>query len=538
MSPQAKALLCQEILLEIFEYLSPGSPDTRAFPRQKAGRREAQRSLARLARVCRAFSAPALNVLWRVTDDLIHLLSILPSFKLVRHKTYAFTRNATDAEWEHFLEHTQRIREIYTDTKKSISPSVWTFLSRRLPQGQGLLPRLHRLDAFDVAASEHGRIFLLSPTIRHLTMNWHLSQLDEGHLITHTAIEVAQQMTIPYLDSLRVARMDSFNGATVELFPYLKLSHLHTLEIAHMICVERSLLAALLEFPRLRKLTLAIGKLQLGPDPQLSPGFHELRDLRLISRPRGFSDFLQLTNPPNLESLALQISDWFRDAHENIPFVAAALSKITPSVRRFELRIEDTISAELPRFSDLLDPTFAMDHLTHVAIRLDRLAYDIPIENFELLRMAQAWPNLVEFEFDIAKVEDDADPLDCYDLPALDSLVRFAECHPKLVRLTFPYVHLPYTSAAPALDNDNVPLLDHGLQVLRVCLVESTGVPAMRRFAMALDRLFPHLDLSDVGYYDCPSIQYYEHWCDVEQLLATLQAGRSGTHRTPPLGQY
>ncbi len=88
MSPQAKALPCQEILLEIFEYLSPGSQDARALPRQKAARREAQRSLPRLARVCRAFSAPALKVLWTVTDNLIHLLSILPSFKLVLHKTY------------------------------------------------------------------------------------------------------------------------------------------------------------------------------------------------------------------------------------------------------------------------------------------------------------------------------------------------------------------------------------------------------------------------------------------------------------------
>lgn len=89
MSSQAqKALLCQEIVSEIFEYLSPGSPEVEAFPRQKTARREAQRSLARLARVCRAFSAPALNVLWRVTDDLIYLLSILPSFKWVRYKTY------------------------------------------------------------------------------------------------------------------------------------------------------------------------------------------------------------------------------------------------------------------------------------------------------------------------------------------------------------------------------------------------------------------------------------------------------------------
>ena len=366
-------------------------------------------------------------------------------------------------------------------------------------------------------------------------MNWHLSQLDEGHLITHTAIEVAQQMTIPYLDSLRVARMDSFNGATVELFPYAKLTHLHTLEIAHMICVDPSLLNALLESPRLRKLTLAIGELQVGPNPQFSPGFHELQDLRLISHPRALSHFFRLTNPQRLESLALQINDWFRDADENVPFVHAALAKITPSVHRFELRIEETIFGELPRFTDLLAPTLTMDHLTHVGIRIDRLAYDIPIDNPELLHFAEAWPNLLEFEFDIARIEDDAEPLDCHDLPALDALVRFAQRHPQLVRLTFPHVHMPRTNAAPEFDD--VPLLDHGLQVLRVSIVESAGVPAMRRFAMALDRLFPHLDLSDVGYDERLSVEYYEHWCDVEQMLATLQAGRTGIHRTPQLGE-
>ena len=371
-------------------------------------------------------------------------------------------------------------------------------------------------------------------------MNWHLSQLDEGHLITHSAIEIAQQTTIPYLDSLRVARMDSFNGATVELFPYAKLSHLHTLEIAHMICVDRALLGALLDFPRLRKLTLAIGKLELGPHPQLSAGFPELRDLRLISRPRGFSEFLQLTNPQQLESLALQISDWFRDADENVPFVTAALSKVTPSVRRFELRIEDTIFAELPRFTDLLAPILPLDHLTHVAVRLDRLAYDLPIDNVELLRLAQAWPRLREFAFDVARVEDDADPLDCYDLPALDALVRFAQGHPHLVRLTFPYVQVPFPGnpyKSVEAELEAIPLLNHGLRVLRIAIVESAGVPVLRRLAMALDRLFPNLDLSDVGYEDHVTVEYYEHWCNVEQLLATLQAGRTGTHRTPLLGE-
>ncbi len=85
-SAACKALLCQEILTEIFDYLSPGRPDEDALPKERLHRREAQKALARAARVCRALSGPALDVLWRVTDSLTALLSIIPSFTLLPSK--------------------------------------------------------------------------------------------------------------------------------------------------------------------------------------------------------------------------------------------------------------------------------------------------------------------------------------------------------------------------------------------------------------------------------------------------------------------
>lgn len=87
-SAACKALRCQEILVEIFDYLSPGRPDEDALPKERLHRREAQKALARAARVCHAFSVPALNVLWRVTDSLTALLSVLPSFTLLPAKQY------------------------------------------------------------------------------------------------------------------------------------------------------------------------------------------------------------------------------------------------------------------------------------------------------------------------------------------------------------------------------------------------------------------------------------------------------------------
>lgn len=43
-----------------------------------------RRSLARLARTCKAFKEPALNVLWRDLDSLVPLLSLLPNALMKR----------------------------------------------------------------------------------------------------------------------------------------------------------------------------------------------------------------------------------------------------------------------------------------------------------------------------------------------------------------------------------------------------------------------------------------------------------------------
>lgn len=73
---------CYEIAAAVFECLSPGPRLMDDDPRpNKRRRKTAQRTLASAARVCHAFSSPALDVLWRIVDDIVHLLEIFPSFR-------------------------------------------------------------------------------------------------------------------------------------------------------------------------------------------------------------------------------------------------------------------------------------------------------------------------------------------------------------------------------------------------------------------------------------------------------------------------
>ena len=82
MSATSKALACHEILEEILGKLAPGRlpMHDQQLPEDFVKRRLSQRTLARAALVCRAFEEPALNVLWRVLDDILHLIRILPAY--------------------------------------------------------------------------------------------------------------------------------------------------------------------------------------------------------------------------------------------------------------------------------------------------------------------------------------------------------------------------------------------------------------------------------------------------------------------------
>ena len=97
-----------------------------------------------------------------------------------------------------------------------------------------------------------------------------------------------------------------------------------------------------------------------------------------------------------------------------------------------------------------------------------------------------------------------------------------------------PPPHPPWLHARQLED---VPVLDHGLRELRICLVDpATLGPCLREFAMLIDRLFPNLDLADPQYpagfqYRHRSRMRYGNWPEVEQMLLALRFGRTGAHR-------
>ena len=190
----------------------------------------------------------------------------------------ALHNDPSDAEWTRFQVYAWRVRELYTTNEKykEIAPSVWTFLSIRLGRGQGLLPRLVRLDGFDGVAADPGRLILLSPSIRYITMRFHSSPAtsQQDLDVYNTMIEVACKATIPNLEGLRIERTNNLPGPRPPILPTGALVHLRELELAQMVTADKSMIDALMQFPHLRKLELAM-RLDLDPacpGPRWRPG--------------------------------------------------------------------------------------------------------------------------------------------------------------------------------------------------------------------------------------------------------------------------
>ncbi|KIJ56787.1 hypothetical protein M422DRAFT_238387 [Sphaerobolus stellatus SS14] len=92
------------------------------------------------ARVCRAWSDPALDALWREVKDIRHLLRLIPAFYEDR-----FERDLAPPDWTRFLLHAKRVRSLeHSDRRVALQPQIFTALGISRPV-LNLLPNLRSL---------------------------------------------------------------------------------------------------------------------------------------------------------------------------------------------------------------------------------------------------------------------------------------------------------------------------------------------------------------------------------------------------------
>ncbi|KAH9944179.1 uncharacterized protein BXZ73DRAFT_96672 [Epithele typhae] len=132
-----------------------------------------RRTVARLARTCKAFKEPALNLLWRDLDSLAPLLGLFPStiLKRARRPGMGLLKAPEREDWTPVLAYGTRVKSIaYIESSGNIVPSILPLLDEHRPATH-ILPNLTSL-TWKVETSsnlERCRMFL-GPRIEAVTL--------------------------------------------------------------------------------------------------------------------------------------------------------------------------------------------------------------------------------------------------------------------------------------------------------------------------------------------------------------------------------
>ncbi|KIP12554.1 hypothetical protein PHLGIDRAFT_498684 [Phlebiopsis gigantea 11061_1 CR5-6] len=105
-----------------------------------------KRSLARLARTCKAFKEPVLDILWRDLETFVPLLTLFPNtlLKRARRPALGLAKNPEGDDWERLLAYGERVRSIsYVEAFNTLSQSVFPVFEAC--PGEFLLPNLTTL---------------------------------------------------------------------------------------------------------------------------------------------------------------------------------------------------------------------------------------------------------------------------------------------------------------------------------------------------------------------------------------------------------
>ncbi|KAF8138825.1 hypothetical protein EV363DRAFT_1445617 [Boletus edulis] len=373
------ALEIQEILLNIFVHCRLPCPGTD------------RSDLPALARTCRAFEEPALDVLWGNLVNPSPLARCLPEASHRRQlssgdKCYSFRRSLTRTEWSILRSYTRRILSI-ADCEHGLDwQSVRTFLNP--PPNDPLFPSLRHLYAgqstevkhllnmpfpsmislfVDLVGEKNLRVLQgslesfskFSPKIRRLSINLHQSDITFNNFFPS---HVWRWRNLETLDCAQIAlNMDDL----------AHLSRIHTLT-----------------------------RLTFMPTDALHPRdsplcFTNLHDLRLYSESlHPISLFLSQTRLPVTTNFSAFITSRPSKLDFSSFLASMKTSGIAHVIKELQLNQGSINSIEDPKptlSSEDLRPCTAFSNLRRIDLDLE---WQVDLTESELLALASAWPRL------------------------------------------------------------------------------------------------------------------------------------------------
>ncbi|OSD05258.1 hypothetical protein PYCCODRAFT_1220267 [Trametes coccinea BRFM310] len=380
------------------------------------------RTLARAARVCKAFSEPALATLWRQLPELLPVFRLLPSLQKVQKNVkvrgrpggniYDLTEDVSPGDWDRLCHYAARVRDLYHVDPPStsrehgdITDDSWKAIARLLA-GRPLFPNLHSLDwwAFEPEPDFTRLGMVLAPSIEILSIN-----CNSPHGSPSSIWEAPLQALIDSIPRSVPQLLDiCFSIDTLDIQCVLiPLSHNHPRSLRHLQIISMPDLPtptidntaaalALARFASLESLALVTPKFGSVSAADVSRGVRldNLVKLHIWCTPGNFPRPIDMFTSANLRTLMLR---WpcpddlatFRDA-------CATWARNFPKLETFECYVtsyvEHPADAQWP-ISTAFEAMLSLRQLRSVRLILFATV-PIYVRDSDLVAFAQAWPAL------------------------------------------------------------------------------------------------------------------------------------------------
>ncbi|TBU34086.1 hypothetical protein BD311DRAFT_341892 [Dichomitus squalens] len=538
-----RALSCYDILCMIFDHFEREDPwydhDTSIgdanswFARQADALRK--RTLGRCARVCKAFSDPALAILWRNIDNLSPFLSVaqsslrsIPGSALqVVHLAEAGTRVS------HYARH---IRAVYgLGTTLQASAQNLSLLQTGTASAP-LLPQLQRLRWVQVVPSGDELLQFLSPSVHSLHIIFRKAptwsecvslrgQPSEYEVYVRTLLkEVASR--VPQLRYIRLSTTGDIHESWLE--PLCSLRYLDTADLLERIYCDVTtspLLRPLGSLQGLRHLKLRLpAGLPQDMEREAFPALESLVLDAMFAPLRTVSAFLSGVTSRHLSSLLIHgcgcdTTTVSSTLYEVCDVVRA---RFAPSLRTLELAfrgVGPVVTHNQPLIQTI-EPLLDLHDLNDVSISIAPEIAIVPATEHDLGRMAEAWPKATRLHLSY---------LPSAASPSLKDIAGFAQRCVGLTDLVLPGIDASASAcdvksetelSSLAAEYQQGKAAPHKLRSL--CLSDSgwnSQIPDPMLLAKFLDALFPEVE------WKCPPLAS-DHWRETIQEVLNLRIMR------------
>ncbi|KAI0739857.1 hypothetical protein C8Q80DRAFT_1124173 [Daedaleopsis nitida] len=250
-----RALRSKDIIYEVLKQLGTRSWTDDGVPYSEDP--EDEIALARCARVCKAFNATAIPLLWKHLASLVPLMRLLSAWRMIRQgeiypdtvnlirDTYMLVGETPVAEWDRFrmyASHVSSLAVVFTLANvhplqapvTRIGSSTWMYLAH-LADGKPILPNLRTL-CWEITSPQCTALFtILSPSVEELTVycghpdvNFSVFDLSEWEIGTGMLLSSLHR-DVPSLRRLSVALRALRATAVLTPFPLARLSCLRSI---------------------------------------------------------------------------------------------------------------------------------------------------------------------------------------------------------------------------------------------------------------------------------------------------------------------